>query len=249
MKKFINYSDLSKAQKELYKASIQLAFPKIILASKTTSNYWNRLEKYFPEFQFFLIADDGELIGFFNTTPIAYHKHLDELPDQGWDWLLTKGIEDYEKGIKPNCLGGLQVIIRKEHQGKGYSKDFLNHAKQIVASKGFSNFIIPIRPTKKHEHPKMLMEDYLELKIDRKIYDPWIRTHLKNGAQIIKVCNNSMNIKGDIAFWETIINKKITKSDEYLANGALNTVKINVEKNNGEYREANIWIHYPLTQV
>lgn len=240
----LTFSELNETQITQYRNAVNAAFPEIILRSRVMKNYWSKLEEYFPFTQIFMVDSDGNLIGFMNTVPVFWNKSLKELPDDGWDWLLRKGITGFEKGQQPNTLGGLQIIVTKAHQGKGFSKKLIAEAKKVVEKIGYKNFIIPIRPTFKHRHPEMKMPDYINLKKDNKIYDPWIRTHLKSGAKIISVCSNSMNISGDIPFWEDLLNQKINTSGRYLATGALNLVTIDVEKNHGEYREDNIWIAY-----
>lgn len=143
-----------------------------------------------------------------------------------------------------NALGGLQIIVPKAYQGKGFSKLLIANAKKVVEGLGYEHFIIPIRPIFKHHHPEIKMVDYINLKKSDKVYDPWIRTHLYGGAKIIAVCENSMNVKGDLSFWENLMNQKINHSGQYIVKGALNPVFIEVEKNRGEYREENIWISY-----
>nr|WP_280935049.1 GNAT family N-acetyltransferase [Aquimarina sp. 2201CG14-23] len=221
-----------------------MAFPEIILNSQTTEKYWSTLEKYFPHTQLFMVNEDNNLIGFMNIVPVFWDQPLKELPDKGWDWLVQRSIYDYENNIQPNSLGGLQIVITKKFQRKGFSKLLISKAKEIKQNLGLINFVIPIRPVFKHKFPKMKMVDYLEFKKDQNIYDPWIRTHLNAGAKIISVCKNSMNVKGDIVFWQGLLNKKIVESGSYKIKGALNLVTIDIEKDFGEYREENIWIAY-----
>ncbi len=242
--KYLDLSALNTQQLKQYRTAIQEAFPAIVLNSPITKKYWQRLEEYYPFAQIFMIDKDENIIGFMNAIPLFWDQSLSELPNEGWDWQLQKGINDYENQIEPNTLGGLQIIVTKEHQGKGFSRLLLARAKQVVKELGYQHFIIPIRPTFKHQFPAMKMTDYINKKEGEKIYDPWIRTHLKSQAKIIKVCENSMNVKGDIPFWESLLNRKITSSGEYMVEGALNLVKIDVEKNHGEYREENIWVSY-----
>jgi len=230
---------------EQYRSAIRLAFPEIISHSQTIEKYWDTLEKYFPHTQIFMIDADNNLMGFINAIPVFWDQPVEELPKNGWDWLLEKGITDSEDGIAPNMLGGLQIIITKKYQGKGYSKLLIEKGKSSREALGFNNFIIPIRPILKHQYPEMRMKDYMILKEHHKIYDPWIRTHLSSGAKIIKVCENSMSVTGDIHFWGNLMNKKITESGFYRVEGALNLVFIEIEKGYGAYKEENIWIQYP----
>ncbi len=239
-----NLSELSDSQFDLYKNSITSAFPKLIFKSHAIQNYWERLEKYFPDYQLLLINEDEDVIGSINTIPFFWDRPLSELPDEGWDWMLEKGVTDHENNLAPNFLGGLQVIVRKKYQGEGYSKWLIESGKQRMKEAGFDHLLIPIRPTFKHKHPQMKMEEYMQLKTDGVLYDPWIRTHTKSGAQIIRVCTHSMTIKGDLQYWEGILGQKIKHSGPFIADGGLNPVFIRFEDDLGIYIEENIWICY-----
>jgi len=241
---FIHFNQLNKKQLDQYIDGIAKAFPQLLSESPIIKRFWSKLEQYYPEHQHFLISPEGELIGFINTVPFQLKERLDELPDEGWDWMLTKGISDFENKQEPNLLGGLQVIVREEFQNLGYSRQIIKHCKEVLESSKLLNLVIPIRPTKKHLFPTMSMTDYMNYKKESEIFDPWIRTHLKGGAQIVKVCERSMTIKGDIGFWEKIMNKKITKSGDHILDGALHPIRIDLKNNIGEYREPNIWIKY-----
>lgn len=244
MNTFINLQQLNDAQLEQYRIAVSKAFPSVISESQVIKNNWSRLENYFPELQLFLISGEGEIIGFINTVPFQFNRPETELPNEGWDWMLETGISGFENNRAPNSLGGLQIIVIKKYQNSGYSKPILEYAKKFLTASNLSKFFIPIRPTRKHEFPEMSMSDYLNLKDKDRVYDPWIRTHLKSGAEIIKVCENSMSVKGDLKFWETILNKPIEKSGKYLTSGILSPITIDVEKDSGEYNEPNIWIQY-----
>ena len=242
--KQLDFNGLNEEQIKQSQVATQAAFPDFIFHSNHIKTYWPKLEKYFPSYQIFCVDSNNRLIGFMNTIPLHYDKPLKELPDEGWDWLIQKGVEDYENNILPNTLGGLQLIITKENLGKGYSPIFLKAAKELKTKLDYNNFILPIRPTFKHHYPEMDMEVYCSFKMKDKLYDPWIRTHLKQGAEIIKVCRKAMYVEGDLNFWENNMQQKINSSGRYNIQGALNPVNINIEKNLGIYNESNIWISY-----
>lgn len=242
---FLSFDELSPELKHQYKILAHEGFPPIIRASKIVKSCWSSVEKYFPKYQRFLIRDSNTMIGLISTLPFYWDKPLNQLSDDGWDWLIGKGIQDFENNILPNYLGGLQIIISKPYQGKGYSKKFIAEGKRLMHQNNLKYFAIPIRPTFKHKFPTMKMVDYIEYKIDNKIYDPWIRTHLQSNAHVIRICSNSMFVQGDIPFWEKLIGGgEISASGSYNVEGALNPIQIDLESNSGEYREENIWIYY-----
>ena len=244
--RFITFSELSSLQIDLYRNIVLNAFPDIVNKSPVIARYWARVEQYFPSYQLFVIDEKEDIVGFINSIPFRWGNSLNLLPREGWDWMLIKGITDHEQDISPNSLGGLQIIVSPDHLGQGNSKIIIDIAKRVVSESGFQNFVIPIRPTYKSRHPHMSMIDYIDYKVDNKIYDPWIRTHLRGGAEIISICDRAMHVYGDLTFWETIMKRPILETADYIVEGALNPVHIDVDKNYGEYFEDNIWISYEL---
>jgi GNAT superfamily N-acetyltransferase len=216
----------------------------IIQASAVGYAYWENLFTHFPEYQLIYEDKNGEIIGFANTIPLYYDNEFSCLPDTGWDWLIAKGHTDYESGRQPNLLGGLQIGVNPKHRSRGYSKILLAKAKALQQSKQLSRFILPIRPTMKYLHPEVNMEEYMFWKEGGKIYDPWIRTHLKSGAQIIKVCPEAMRVEGKIEDWEKWSGIHFKKSGKYPIEGGLSLVDIDMERDKGLYLEPNIWIYY-----
>jgi GNAT superfamily N-acetyltransferase len=220
----------------------------LMLHSTVAQKYWARLEKYFPDFQIFLIDKGSQVIGFSNTVPFSWNKKLNLLPDTGWDWLMEKGITDFERGIKANHLGGLQVGISQDYQGKGYSKVLIEEARQLCRLKQLNSFVIPIRPTLKYKYPLIPMKEYIKWRTGNKIFDPWIRTHINCGAKIIKICKKSMTFTGSIKEWEEWGGINILDSGKYIIDGVLQPVSIDFKKNKGTYYDENIWIYYDENQ-
>ena len=244
MSRFYNFSQLGEPLLAQYRDAVQDAFPEIVHQSEVARDGWVKVEEYYPQYQRFLVNESDQLIGLVNTLPFYWDQPLTELPDEGWDWLVHRGIHGHEAGIQPNYLGGLQIVVTKAFLGQGFSKVLIQEGKKIKEKFGYRRFILPIRPTFKSKHPEMKMRQYLKLRKDDKVYDPWIRTHLSCGAKIIGVCANSMHISGKISFWEELMHQKIASSGNYVVAGALNPVLVQVENNYGEYCEENIWIYY-----
>jgi len=237
------FNALTKEEIHLYKESTRTSYPDFINYSAAISNYWEKMERYFPEWQLFFFLENT-LIGCMNTIPINYSSSLEDLPQEGWDWLLEKGTRDYEAGKNPTCLGGIQINVLKPFRGNGYSKQILKAGKEKFSLSRLDYFILPIRPTRKHLYPKLSMQEYLSWKVDDKLFDPWIRTHMNAGAQLLHVCSRSMQVSGDVKFWEQRLQKEITTSRYIHFPGAINSIHVNLEKDIGIYEEDNIWIYY-----
>ena len=205
-------------------------------------NNWEDLYRTFPEYQLTFI-NDGKIVGMANSIPFYRDMPLENLPEEGWDWVLLKGLKDKKDNSKPNTLSGLQVAIDTPYQNKGYSPLMVKEMRQLASRMGLPHLVVPLRPTMKSMHPLMPISQYVAWKREDGLpYDPWLRVHVKIGARIIKPCNRSMYITGSISKWEEWTGKKFPKSGEYNIDGALTLIKIDLKRNIGEYIEPNIWI-------
>jgi len=74
--------------------------------------------------------------------------------------------------------------------------------------------------------------------------DPWIRTHQRMGATIIKSAPNSMVISGSVAEWEEWAGMPLPASGLYVVPGALNLVEVDHEHDRVVYREENLWVQH-----
>jgi len=241
---FRKISEVDKSTMTKYRQATIDSYPRFVVDSKIVEEFLPKLDERFPEYQILAFNKIGKLIGFLNTLPIYWDNPLKNLPDTGWDWLIQKGFSDYNDNVPVNTLGAVQIIVIKEFLGQGYSKIILNRAKQLMDDFKLNRFILPIRPTLKHTFPELTMAEYLNKRVDGLYYDPWIRVHLRNGAQVIKVCSNSMNVMGSVQYWEKFAGHSITESGKQIIDGALNPIIIDLDQKQGEYQEENIWIYY-----
>ncbi len=77
-------------------------------------------------------------------------------------------------------------------------------------------------------------------------FDPWLRTHWRLGAQIVKIAPHSMVIPGTVAQWEGWTGLKFPESGDYIVPGALNPVYALIEADLISYVEPNVWMHHPI---
>lgn len=233
---------------EMHNKITRESYPEFMLHDPISNNYWTDLFKVFPDFQFLLMLNN-DIVGAANSIPFYWNKILEELPEEGWDWVLKKGFLDKSKNRKPNMLSGLQIVIRDEFRGKGISYIIIREMIRIARNKGFQYLIIPVRPSQKSKYPKISIEEYIRWKrTDKLPFDPWIRVHVKLGGKVIKPCHRAMYISGSISDWENWTGLKFPKKGEYLIEGALTPIKIDYSKNIGEYIEPNVWIAHEIIQ-
>ena len=113
--------------------------------------------------------------------------------------------------------------------------------KALAKARGYAHLIAPVRPNRKSLYPLTPMERYIRWRReDGAPFDPWLRVHWKLGAQILKVASNSMEVRGSVAQWEKWTGMRFPESGEYVVPGALTPVAMDLEKDEGVYRDPNV---------
>lgn len=106
-----------------------------------------------------------------------------------------------------------------------------------------------MRPSWKDRYPLTAMEDYVQWRRDDGLpYDPWLRVHLRSGGLLVKVCPRAMTIEGRISDWEEWTGLKFFESGQYIVQGALVPVRIDLDADRGRCLEPNVWIHHSVDE-
>jgi len=217
-------------------------WPEFMRHDPIANKYWMQLIERFKDYQL-LIMDGSEIFAIINTVPLYFDKSIDELPDKGWDWGVKKSITDYEAGKRSNILMGVQIVVNRNHQGKGLSFLTVKEMSKLAAKKRFNKLVIPVRPSNKHKFPLISMNKYIKWKNEKGLpFDNWLRVHIKAGGEIIKTCSKAMKISGTIEEWQDWTKLDFPGSGSYVIPDALTPISIDVTKNKGVYVEPNIWI-------
>jgi GNAT superfamily N-acetyltransferase len=208
--------------------------------------YYGGILEDHAELQLCLVSErTGKPVALVNCVPFAFPGDLDDLPQEGWDWLVETGGRA-AKG-SANVLGALAVSVSAEHRGKGYARRMIRELKTLAARHRFDRVVVPVRPSAKCEHPFVPMAAYMRWEDDRGgCFDPWLRSHLAEGARIIGSCERSMVVREHVAFWETWAGRRFERSEGYAFAGGLAPVEIDLERETGLYEEPNVWVGYRL---
>ena len=111
---------------------------------------------------------------------------------------------------------------------------------EIGRDHDLDTLIAPVRPTLKHRYPLTPIDRYLSWRRpDRTHLDPWLRTHERLGADIVKVASKSVVVTGTVAEWEEWTEMALPESGVYVVSGALVPIEIDRERDEGVYVEPN----------
>ena len=219
-------------------------WPEYNMHGDVMNRYWGRLYEDLPDFQFVLVDDDGRALAEGHTAPCDWDGTIEGLPD-GIDGALAGAFERSER--TPNTLCALAVEIPPANQARRLSPVMLESMKAIAAREGFSSVIAPLRPTWKDRYPITPIDEYAYwTRADGLPFDPWIRVHVRLGAEILAPVAESLIITGTVAEWESWTGMSFPASGDYVFPQGLAPVAIDRAADLGRYWEPNVWMRHPV---
>lgn len=221
-------------------------WPEFMLHDPVSDGFTDLYAKL-PEYQFVLVdRQTDEVVSLGNSIPLCFDGTPEDLPDDGWDWAMTQGLDDLAHGRRCNLQSAIQVVVFGDRRGRGISGHSVQAMKEIGRRHGLRSMIAPVRPSQKSDYPLTPIDRYIKwTKADSDLpFDAWLRVHVRSGARIIKPCPTAMRIKGTVTEWESWAKMRFPESGDYFVPGALVPVKIDVENDVGLYVEPNVWVYH-----
>lgn len=219
-------------------------YPVFIQHDPVSNRYWKRLySDAFTRFQAVAVDADGRVVALGNSIPFLWAEG-EALPDDGWDAVLTAGAEAQQQA---NALSALSIVVVPDQRGKGIAELLLSAMKAAAHADGLGALVAPVRPTRKADYPMQDFSDYCHWqRPDAAPFDPWIRTHWRAGATIVKVAPRSMTIPAGIAEWQDWTGLTLPKSGRYWFPGGLAPLDVDCERDVAVYVEPNLWMRHKL---
>jgi hypothetical protein len=156
---------------------------------------------------------------------------------------LAAAFELREDGGQPTAVSALAAEIPPRHQGLRLSAVLLTAMANLARDAGLSHLIAPVRPSHKDRYPTIPIERYARwTSPDGSPFDPWMRVHTRLGARIGPAIPRSLHITGTVGEWETWTRMAFPETGDYVFPAGLATVRIDRERDLGEYWEPNVWI-------
>ena len=201
--------------------------------------HWHRLRDELPELQLVLWDDERDaVVGHARTIPA---RAAEALPG-GIDDLLETWFGG-GTGPEPDALSALVAVVDRRRQGEGLSPLLIHAMCDLARRYGVAALIAPIRPTWKDRYPLIPMERYVSWTRDDGLpFDPWLRVHIRLGAELLEVCPESMRVEGSGDDWEEWTGLAFPDDGDYIVPGAL--VPVRFASGRGVYVEPNVWVRH-----
>ena len=218
-------------------------WPEFIFHDPIAPQYMDRVREYFGQYDIWFL-DAGRVAAGGWGVPIAWDGTPDGLPE-GYDATLVASVEAREAAHVPNTFSVMGAVVATAYDMQGLSGRVLEALVEHAGAAGLAHVVAPVRPTLKHRYPHVSMTEYSTWTRDHGLsIDPWIRTHQRMGATIIKPAPNSLVIPGTVAQWEAWAGMPLPVSGSYVVPGALNLVTVDRDGDRVAYCEENLWMRH-----
>jgi len=177
-------------------------------------------------------------------VPLLWNATAAGLPD-GYDGAMVRAVEGHEDSVEPDTLCVMAAAVKPGHQGTGLAGRVLTALRERAVSDGLRRVIAPVRPALKARYPLTPMSQFARwARGDGLHLDPWIRTHQRLGARILRPAPRSMLITGTVAEWEDWAQMAFPQTGRYVVPDALDLVRIDRAADRGTYAETNLWMRH-----
>jgi GNAT superfamily N-acetyltransferase len=223
-------------------------WPEFILHDPVDSALCGQLPHVFPEFTIVAVDDREEVVARGYSVPFSLQtSNRGALPDRGWDQAMLWAFSDHSQGVEADTECAIGVTVHREHQGLGLAKIMLNAMQQRALSRGFSELVVPVRPTQKPREPRTAMADYIcRTRSDGLPSDPWLRTHVRAGGVIEAIAPASMVVTGSLAQWRKWTGLPFDSDGWVDVPGGLVPARCNLDYDQAIYVEPNVWVRHTL---
>jgi GNAT superfamily N-acetyltransferase len=171
------------------------------------------------------------------TIPFRWDGTLEDLP-AGIDAVGLRAVTD---PAPPSALSALAAEVDPGYQGSGLSALLVTSMRAVAGSHGIAPLLAPVRPRWKDRYPLASIERFSAWRRDDGLlFDPWLRTHERLGARVLRCAPRSLEITAPVADWERWIDLTLPEDGTYVFPGGL--APLDVSDGIATYFEPNVWM-------
>ncbi|MFI1442403.1 GNAT family N-acetyltransferase [Streptomyces fructofermentans] len=221
-------------------------WPEFLRNDLVGNAHYARIAAELPEYVLFAENERGEVVAHAYSVPFALGAG-GELPARGWDEVLVWAFGDLRRGLRPDTVSAISVVVAPPVQGTGLSTRMLSAMRDNARARGFREVVAPVRPSAKHREPRTPMEEYaFRTRDDGLPHDPWLRVHVRAGGRIEGVAPASMSVAASLDEWRAWTRLPFDEEGLVEVPGALVPVHCEPDRGYAVYVEPNVWVRHTL---
>ena len=236
--------DARKWPEEHLEALFAEGFPQFIVADQDVKNLIGPVRDAFDRLDIVLVADGDLPVAAGWGVPIRWDGEKADLPG-GYTDSLRRAVDLHSIGGMPDTLVICAGVVHPGRKGTGLARSLIGALVALAEREGLARVIAPLRPTLKHRYPLTSIDDYATwTRADGMPFDPWLRLHVRLGAQVLATAPRSQTMTGSVADWESWTGMAFPATGTYVIPGGLSVLRIDRDRDRGVYVEPNIWVQH-----
>jgi GNAT superfamily N-acetyltransferase len=230
---------------ELAGADIDVAgWPEFMRHNRVSEAYFWQTLATFPTTCLVATTSEGVVVGDAHAVQL---RSREELPTGGWEQAVVWAFADARRGLEPDVACALNISVARDFQGRGVAGHLLAALRDAAAGLGLGQLHAPVRPSHKHLEPGTPMHEYAtRTRADGLPFDPWLRTHVRAGGEIVGLAPTSWVVAGSLQEWRRWTGLPFDQDGSVEVPGALVSVQCDVEAGCAVYVEPNVWVRHRL---
>ncbi len=141
-----------------------------------------------------------------------------------------------------DTLAVLDVTVAYGARGRGVGPAVLAELDARRADLGLARTLLLLRPHAKSRYPLIPFARYASFtRADGQPFDAWFRAAWRAGFVPVLGVDRSLNARADLASWARWLGVEVPGSGPYLVDGAIKPAIVEVERDEGRYREPHLW--------
>lgn len=220
-------------------------WPAFIDADQTAAADLPRIRQLFADWELALVDPVGEqLVAAGWGVPLRWDGTVATLPT-GYSDSLHRAVCDHDADADVDTLVICAAQVRPDLVGAGLAARLVRALVEAAASGGLVRVVAPLRPTGKHRHPLMSIEQYAAwTRNDGTAHDGWLRTHLAMGGRMVATTPASQTFTAPVSSWQQWSGLSMPESGTYLVPDALAPLVLDAESGIGILTEPGIWVQH-----
>ncbi len=171
------------------------------------------------------------------ATTLRWDGTSDGAPAAGAGEAVARAGED-----GADTLAVLDVTVAFGARGRGVGHAVLAELDARRREQELARTLVLLRPHRKADYPLIPFDRYVSFVADDGApVDPWLRSAWRLGYCPVRGVQRSLQAHADVASWERWLGLAVPGSGPYLVDGAIKPVVIEVERDEGRYREPHLW--------
>jgi GNAT superfamily N-acetyltransferase len=217
-------------------AAIEADVPPFL--AELTAAHRDRLAEAAPELQW-LVEEDGLPVAVVRGVALRWDGRAEHAPAGGAGEAVRRAGE-----AGADTLAVLTVTVAFGARGRGVGSALLTDLVEGgAATAGLARTLLLLRTHAKRDYPLVPYPRYVSaVRADGAPFDPWLRAAWRAGLVPVLGVDRSLVARAPLAAWQRWLGLPVPGSGPYLVEGAIKPANLELERDEGRYREPHLWV-------